>query len=351
MEDALRIYELSESDDIQSGDVLLIDNSSLEQARKITPEVIVSKYAPTKEALETEIANREAADAALGESIDTKIAEAKSIIPVKHIVQTLPTENINTRDTYLVPAEEPNENNLYIEYAYINGAWEIIGSPVNIDLSGYYTKTETDNLLDDKANASEIDTLEGAISAETQARESAIAGLQTSKAEAVDLTEEASTRAAADEAMAEDITSINSTLTTHGNSISTLQSDVSTAETNIENLQEDITTKADKPTITTPTGTSAELADNTEARFGEVASLTLTLPTDTTGEFGGYISSVVVTSGATATSLTYPDTITMIGTDCIDGVFAPVASKRYTVIVAYDGAGLVGYVAGHEVTA
>lgn len=317
MEDALRIYELSESDDIQSGDVLLIDNSSLEQARKITPEVIVSKYAPTKEALETEIANREAADAALGESIDTKIAEAKSIIPVKHIVQALPTENINTRDTYLVPAEEPNENNLYIEYAYINGAWEIIGSPVNIDLSGYYTKTETDNLLDDKA-------------------------------EAVDLTEEASTRATADEEIAENITSINSTLTTHGNSISTLQSDVSTAETNIENLQEDMTTKADKPTITTPTGTSAELSDNTEARFGEVASLTLTLLTDTTGD---YISSVAFTSGATATSLTYPDTIAMIGTDCIDGVFAPTTGKRYTVIVAYDGAGLVGYVAGHEVTA
>ena len=32
--------------------------------------------------------------------------------------------------------------------------------------------------------------------------------------------------------------------------------------------------KADKPTITTPTGTSAELTKNTEARFGEVASLT-----------------------------------------------------------------------------
>ena len=109
--------------------------------------------------------------------------------------------------------------------------------------------------------------------------------------------------------------------------------------------------KADRPTITTPTGASAELADNTEARFGEVSSLTLTLPSNTTGEFGGYISSVVFTSGATATSLTYPDTIAMIGTDCIDGVLAPVAGKRYTVIVAYDGAGLVGYVAGHEVTA
>lgn len=248
---------------------------------------------------------------------DTKIAEAKSIIPKRYIVDALPTEGIDTNGTYLVPAEEPNETNLYIEYAYINGTWEIIGSPVNIDLSGYYTKTETDNLLDDKA-------------------------------EAADLTEEASIRVAADEEMAEDITSINSTLTSHGSDISALQSSVSAAEADIESLQEGIAAKADIPAITTPTGTSVTLSDNTEARFGEVATLTLSLPSDTSGD---YISSVIFTSGTTATSLSYPDTITMIGTDCIDGVFAPVANKRYTLIVAYDGAGLVGYVAGHEVTA
>ena len=104
--------------------------------------------------------------------------------------------------------------------------------------------------------------------------------------------------------------------------------------------------KADIPAITTPTGTSVTLSDNTEARFGEVTSLTLSLPSDTSGD---YISSVAFTSGTTATSLSYPDAITMIGTDCIDGVFAPVANKRYTVIVTYDGAGLVGTVGGYEI--
>ena len=246
---------------------------------------------------------------------DTKIAEAKSIIPKRYIVDALPTEGIDTNGTYLVPAEEPNETNLYIEYAYINGTWEIIGSPVNIDLSGYYTKTETDNLLDDKA-------------------------------EAADLTEEASIRVAADEEMAEDITSINSTLTSHGSDISALQSSVSAAEADIESLQEGIAAKADIPAITTPTGTSVTLSDNTEARFAEAASLTLSLPSDTSGD---YISSVAFTAGTTATSLSYPDTITMIGTDCLDGVFAPVAGKRYTVIVTYDGAGLVGTVGGYEI--
>ena len=192
------------------------------------------------------------------------------------------------------------------------------------ELGNYYTKGEVDNSL------SAVDTQLWLIN------EQIIGKVDTS-----DLTEEISARTAAD-------TAINSTLTSHGSDISALQSSVSTAEADIESLQEDIATKADVPTITTPTSTSVTLSDNTEARFGEVATLTLSLPSDTSGD---YISSVIFASGTTATSLSYPDAITMIGTDCIDGVFAPVANKRYTLIVAYDGAGLVGYVAGHEVTA
>ena len=190
------------------------------------------------------------------------------------------------------------------------------------ELGNYYTKDEVDNSL------SAVDTQLWLIN------EQIIGKVDTS-----DLTEEISARTAAD-------TAINSTLTSHGSDISALQSSVSTAEADIESLQEDIATKADVPTITTPTSTSVTLSDNTEARFGEVATLTLSLPSDTSGD---YISSVAFTSGTTATSLSYPDAITMIGTDCIDGVFAPVAGKRYTLIVAYDGAGLVGTVGGYEI--
>ena len=229
---------------------------------------------------------------------DTKIAEAKSIIPKRYIADTLPTEGIDTNGTYLVPAESPNENNLYDEYAYINGAWEKIGSAVEVDLSGYYTKTETDYT---------VSTLWDGI------------GERVGKTELVSCFVDPFVGLLSGTALEilEDSLYTNSQFS----SVSQKATDA------LEGLDD----KADKPTITTPTGTSAELADNTEARFGEVTSLTLTLPTDTTGD---YISSVAFTSGATATSLTYPDAITMIGTDCIDGVFAPVASKRYTVIVA-----------------
>ena len=322
-------------------------------------------------------------------------------------------------------------------------------------LNGYYTKDETDGLLNGKASASEIDTLEGAISAETQERESAIAGLQSSKADVSALqsyytkteadgllddkadtstvSSETAARIAADEALDEskaDKTELDSYYTkTEADGLLNGKADTSAlggyytkaqtddmldgkADTSalgsyytkdeidytVNTLQDGISEKiakmqlinnplapsvsktaqqvltdsvytnsqfssvsqkatealegledkADIPAITTPTGTSVTLSDNTEARFGEVATLTLSLPSDTSGD---YISSVIFTAGTTATSLTYPDYITMIGTDCIDGVFAPVANKRYTLIVAYDGAGLVGYVAGHEVTA
>lgn len=49
---------------------------------------------------------------------------------------------------YLIPAEAEADN-YYEEYLLINGKPELIGT-TRVDLSGYYTKTETDSLLDTK---------------------------------------------------------------------------------------------------------------------------------------------------------------------------------------------------------
>lgn len=321
---------------------------------------------------------------------DTKIAEAKSIIPKRYIVDTLPTEGIDTNGTYLVPAESPNENNLYDEYAYINGAWEIIGSAVEVDLSSYYTKTETDNKFCTRTAADNIvgniETVKNNVD-EALSRVNA-AELRLDDIEQGDLPDlnnsinnltsqvegKADTSALGSYYTKDEIDyTVNTLQDGISEKIAKMQpinnplapsvnktaqqvltdsvytnSQFSSVSQKATEALEGLEDKADIPAITTPTGTAAELTDNTEARFGEVATLTLSLPSDTSGD---YISSVAFTSGTTATSLSYPDTITMIGTDCIDGVFAPVANKRYTLIVAYDGAGLVGYVAGHEVTA
>ena len=62
------------------------------------------------------------------------------------IVQTLPTEDISPSTFYLVPSLDPETQNLYDEYIYVNNAWEKIGSK-SIDLSDYYTKTQIDKRL------------------------------------------------------------------------------------------------------------------------------------------------------------------------------------------------------------
>lgn len=73
------------------------------------------------------------------------------------VVQTLPTQDISTSTIYLVPKTSSTNDN-YDEYIYVNNSWEHIGS-TEVDLSNYYTKTQTDNLLDDKADVSSLSTV------------------------------------------------------------------------------------------------------------------------------------------------------------------------------------------------
>ena len=75
------------------------------------------------------------------------------------IVNELPTTG--DKDTiYLVPLAIPeSQENRYAEYVYINGNWELLGKiGIQVDLTDYYTKTETNNLLNTKANVSDIPT-------------------------------------------------------------------------------------------------------------------------------------------------------------------------------------------------
>ena len=72
------------------------------------------------------------------------------------IVNELP--ETGAEDTiYLVPLENPTEEgNNYAEYVYINGEWELLGKiGVQVDLTDYYTKTETNTLLNDKVGFSD----------------------------------------------------------------------------------------------------------------------------------------------------------------------------------------------------
>ena len=64
------------------------------------------------------------------------------------IVETLPTTDISTTTIYLINV--PDTTN-YVQWMYINNAWANIGS-TSVDLTNYYTKTQTDTLLADKVD-------------------------------------------------------------------------------------------------------------------------------------------------------------------------------------------------------
>ena len=104
----------------------------------------------------------------------------------------------------------------------------------------------------------------------------------------------------------------------------------------------DVANKADKPSIVT-SGTTFEAADNTEYRFGEVASLTMTFPESIPDRFDIFVA---FTSGTTATAFTFPTGIVWSGDDITDGEFVPAASKRYNIALWYDGSAVNGIVRG-----
>ena len=66
----------------------------------------------------------------------------------KEVVSVLPTENISDNTLYFVPNDKGSRD----EYFYINDKWELVGS-TEINLTDYYTKLETNTLLEGKANS------------------------------------------------------------------------------------------------------------------------------------------------------------------------------------------------------
>lgn len=79
------------------------------------------------------------------------------------IVDQLPTEDIDTSVIYLIKQEDTNA---YMQYMYINNAWAELGT-TQVDLSNYYSKSEIDNKLAEKADKTELPTVPTVVSAFT----------------------------------------------------------------------------------------------------------------------------------------------------------------------------------------
>ena len=82
-------------------------------------------------------------DGALGDVAGLKqLIESKF---TKEIVTELPTEDINPYCIYMILKTDPETNNIYDEWVYINNAWEYLGN-TQVDMTQYYTKTEVNEL-------------------------------------------------------------------------------------------------------------------------------------------------------------------------------------------------------------
>lgn len=79
-----------------------------------------------------------------GQTIDdATLTKARNMTSISFlIVQTLPTQNIQTNIIYLVPSTDPQTRNTYDEFIYIQStsSWEQIGSTA-VDLTGYATES------------------------------------------------------------------------------------------------------------------------------------------------------------------------------------------------------------------
>lgn len=82
-------------------------------------------------------------DGALGD-----VAELKQLIEskfTKEIVTELPTEDINPYCIYMILKTDPETDNVYDEWVYINNNWEYLGN-TKVDMTQYYTKQEVNQL-------------------------------------------------------------------------------------------------------------------------------------------------------------------------------------------------------------
>lgn len=117
-------------------DNLDIDAEKEEHKTTIT---ITKKDGTTKEV--------EVLDGEKGDKGDKGEPGAIKMIIVNELPQTGQEDTI-----YLVPLAIPeSQENRYAEYVYINDTWELLGKiGIQVDLTDYYTKTQTNNLLDNK---------------------------------------------------------------------------------------------------------------------------------------------------------------------------------------------------------
>ena len=214
------------------------------------------------------------------------------------VVQTLPVQDISATTIYLVPKTTTETNDAYDEYIYVSNAWEHIGS-TEVDLTDYVKNT-------DYATAEKGGTI----------RISNASGLGISNGNLYAVTKAYNTYNSASGNMFIGKGTLENVIA--GKGLVTNQ---------------DISGKANKISVVQTSASTIEINPNTFYKFGEVASLNITLASITDNTiYNEYMFEFV--SGTTATTLTLPSSIKWLETPTID------ANKIYQCSIV-DNVGLL----------
>lgn len=276
---------------------------------------------------------------------DYKWVDAESGIEIIR-VDELPAEG-KTSVLYLVPSTDPESDNIYDEYIWAiqdddSYAWEKIGT-TEVDLSGYIKGVQI-NGTDLTPDANNKVNIPKAVSGQetlgvVKAKD---AGYGVTVRSDGQLTTNPGDWAKYNNAT----TAPNSWLPIVtkdlllgmkaflGTIITGSTSNLTWNDTEKTAARNTLGAEAQATIQTLSATDSITLADNTIYNGGEQTALTITLPATVNVSF---LCEIDFTSGATPATLSYPNTIKWVGDDVSSNVFVPVASKRYTIICAYDG--------------
>lgn len=248
------------------------------------------------------------------------------------VVSTLPQTG-DSKYIYLVPSSNPKTQNVKDEYIWVNNSWEQIGSTqidltgyatenwVNTQISGFLTQTQIQALINTALSEyTETDpTVPSYVKNITQANitswnnKSDFSGNYNDLTNKPTIPSEVTETTVSNWGFTKNIGTITG-ITMNGASKGT--SGVVDLGTVITSHQ-DISGKANKISVVQTSTSTIEINSNTFYKFGEVASLNITLAAITdTSVLNEYMFEF--TSGSTATTLTLPNTIKWLETPTIE---------------------------------
>lgn len=262
--------------------------------------------------LNNEISARENADTNLQNQIDaiTLSSDVIDVLGTYQELQNYDTTHVKANDIIKV-LQDSTHSNAMSYYRWVitnnNGSWVYVGSE-----GPYYTKGETDTLLNDKQN---VISSSNKLSAELISGLSSVAtsGSYNDLSNKPTIPSEVTETTVSNWGFTKNTGTITG-ITMNGTSKGT--SGVVDLGTVITSHQ-DISGKANKISVVQTSTSTIEINSNTFYKFGEVASLNITLASITDNTiYNEYMFEFI--SGSTATTLTLPSSIKWLETPTID---------------------------------